>query len=63
MPSPGEAIRDHYRRQGAIRTVDRIIRDFQDDAFMSMFLTTTDMEHLVRIVEAALEPRKLVPNE
>ena len=63
MPSPGERIREHYRRQGAERTVDRIIHDIIADANISMNLSTYALENIIRVVEGALQPAKAVPNE
>lgn len=58
----GERVREFYRKQGEIRAVERIIHDLVNDAYLQMMCSTKDMEHLVTIVEGALNPVVERPN-
>jgi hypothetical protein len=58
----GEQVREFYRRQGEERAVDRIIQDLLADAYLSTLCSAEDMERLTNIVENALQPVQVRPN-
>ena len=58
----GERVREFYRRQGEERAVDRIIQDLLADAYLSTLCSAEDMERLTNIVENALQPVQVRPN-
>jgi hypothetical protein len=58
----GERVREFYRRQGEERAVDRIIQDLLADAYLATLCSTEDMERLTNIVENALQPVQVRPN-
>jgi hypothetical protein len=58
----GERVREFYRKQGEERIVDRIIQDLLADAYLAMLCSADDMERLTGIVENALQPVQVRPN-
>jgi hypothetical protein len=62
MNTSGESVRNYYRRQGAVAVVDRILQDLQKDALLQMTWSVQDFEYITRIVEGALEPIQVRPN-
>jgi hypothetical protein len=51
MSSPGEAVRETYRRQGRDEVKTKIIFNLSDDAVLSLLLPTSVLERIVEIVE------------
>lgn len=51
--SPGESVRESYRKQGADRTVDKVIHNLTTDAVISTSVDVRLLERIVRIVEAS----------
>jgi len=51
--TPGEAVRNTYRKQGAEAALQRAIDNLIADATISMTVPVTVLERVIRIIEAS----------
>lgn len=51
--TPGETVRNNYRKQGAEQAIQRAIDNLIADAVISMTLPVSVLERVVKIVEAS----------